>query len=91
MHPKDQEEKLNAQYYENIFKQVDEWAAKNMGKQQWEAELKKHREVFLKKYPYYKQFEDSIFLDSFVENDYKEMKAGALGLIKFEEWRDNIR
>lgn len=82
------EEKLREEYQKNIFKQVDEWIKKNMKKEQFEKEIMSHREIFLTKYPFYKQFKDSIFLNPFVENNYKKMKAEELELSSFEVWKE---
>jgi len=84
---KDQNEKLRVQYYETIFKQVDAWRGENMANDQWTREIEQHREVFLNKYPAYKEFQNSVFLNQYIEEDYKKIKAEELGLPTFEEYK----
>lgn len=50
-------------------------------------ELGLHKEVFLDKYPKYKQFKNSIFLMPFVKEDYKWIIAEKLDLMTFEQWK----
>jgi hypothetical protein len=82
---------LKNKYYESIFKQVDEFLTAKMDVRQVQEEIDQHKEIFLKKYPRYREFQNSIFLYSFVENDYKRGKAEELGLMSFEEWRKKIQ
>ena len=83
---RENEDNLKAQYYESIFKQVDAHLAK-MKQNQVKEEIEQHKKIFLKKYPTYNQLKDSIFLNPFLENDYKKVKAKELGLMDFEKWK----
>lgn len=80
------EEELKSHYYESIFEEVDRHLEK-MDKDQVEEEIKRHKEVFLRKYPAYRQFQDGILLNPIVKNDYKKVKSEELGVMSFEEWR----
>jgi hypothetical protein len=83
---KKKEEELKTRYYESIFEKVNEYLAK-MDKNQVQLDIERHKEIFLKKYPSYKQFEDSIFLKPFVKDDYRKTIAEKLKLLTFQEWK----
>jgi len=78
-------EKLMSQYYESIFKQVDEHLCR-MDKSLVQEELKQYKEIFLNKYPKYREFEKNTFLNPFIEQDYKKSKIEELGLLSFAQW-----
>ena len=80
-------EKLMSQYYESIFKQVDEHLCR-MDKSLVQEELKQHKEIFLNKYPKYREFEKNTFLNPFIEQDYKKSKIEELGLLSFAQWEE---
>ena len=83
-----EDEKLMSQYYESIFKQVDVHL-KQMDESMMQEELKHHREIFLNKYPRYREFEKKTFLlNPFIEQDYKKSKIEELGLLSFVEWKE---
>jgi len=82
-----EKKKLMSQYYENIFKQVDEHLCR-MDKSLVQEELKQHKEIFLNKYPKYREFEKNTFLNPFIEQDYKKSKIEELGLLSFAQWEE---
>jgi len=81
---KTKKEELKQEYYKSIFAEVDRKL--NLDSAQLAREVEKHKPIFLQKFPYYKQFENNIFLNPLLEQDYKKIKAEELGLISFEEW-----
>jgi hypothetical protein len=75
------------QYYVSIFKQVDEHL-KQMDKGKVQEEIERHREIFLNKYPRYRELGKSIFLNPYIEQDYKKKKIEELGLLSFGQWKE---
>jgi hypothetical protein len=84
---KEKEKELEEEFNKFIINEINKIVEK-MDKDQVEEEIKRHKEVFLNKYPAYNRFRDKPFLNPVVEDDYKRMKADELGLMTFEEWKE---
>jgi hypothetical protein len=79
------EEELKGQYTKFIKEKLDPYI-EQIDPTKKEEEYKKQEELFIAKYPFYKEFQGMPSLSPYVMAAYRDAKRAELGLPSFEEW-----
>jgi hypothetical protein len=80
-------EDLKEKYWKYFNEKVDKWIISKKNNKQIEEDIKKYKENFIRKYPYYKQYKNFNSFNNYIKMEWKKIIAQKIGLPTFEKWQ----